>query len=257
MRSNLIAMMALTTTALIPLSAVAQQDRDSANQQQRQTSQGATQSKSQQQSALAAQQFVRQAAISNMFEIEASRLAEDRAGNERVRGFAQQMIQDHTGIGDELQAAVQATKNLSLTVPKQLDAAHQRQLQELRGLKDRRFDRTYVRMQVEAHEQAVNLFERFTGGANATELQQFAKSNLPTLREHEQTIRQIRDEVFPSAGTASAPDGSDRARSASQDAQQGQQAGRQQQRGQDPAQIIVQQQPPSVNIDQASPRVTG
>jgi putative membrane protein len=57
--------------------------------------------------------FVQEAAISDMFEIEASKLAEQRA-DDATKGFAKQMITDHTKTSDELRAAVGSDPNTPL-----------------------------------------------------------------------------------------------------------------------------------------------
>lgn len=55
----------------------------------------------------AAADFVNRAAISNMFEIQSSQIAQQKAQNDRVRQFAQSMIQDHTAAGEKLKSTAQ------------------------------------------------------------------------------------------------------------------------------------------------------
>jgi predicted outer membrane protein len=51
---------------------------------------------------LTGERFVTKASIANQFEIQSSRLALDKAQNQEVKSFAQQMVEDHTKTGENL-----------------------------------------------------------------------------------------------------------------------------------------------------------
>lgn len=235
MKSHLIAAIAVATTALVPISTVAQEQNRTAGNRSAETRSG-TQA-GQQQSKMAPQEFVNQAAVSNMFEIQSSRLAQEKARDDRLREFARQMVNDHSSAADQLRQAAQKQEQ-ELALPNQLDEEHRQKLEQLRGMKGKRFDRNYVKMQIEGHEAAVELYRRYDQTGSEGPLRQFAERTLPTLREHQQSIQQIRDERFPNASIASR-----------ENAQQDQQSG-------EGAQIRIQRTPPSVMVDQASPHVT-
>jgi putative membrane protein len=129
-------------------------------------------------------EFATQATIGNMFEIQSSELALKQSSNDQVKQFAQKMIDDHGKAAKEMQPAA-ATDGISL--PTQLDAAHQAQLQQLSGLSGDAFDKAYVSMQVDAHDQAVDLFRGFSEGGKGA-LKDFAAKTLPTLEEHQKMI---------------------------------------------------------------------
>ena len=135
---------------------------------------------------LTAQQFVVAAGVSNMFEIESSRIAEQRAKNQEVKAFATQMIADHTKAGDEMKAVVQ---KIGLEAPTELDEEHNQKLATLRDEADDDFDATYVDQQVEAHEQAVALFTNYAQSGDQAELKAFAQKTLPVLQRHLEHVR--------------------------------------------------------------------
>jgi len=149
----------------------------------------------------AAQDFVQQAAIGNMFEIESSKLALDHAQSAEVKTFAQRMIDDHTKAGNDLKAAVQSA---SINVPAELDQAHKDKLAKLQAASTD-FDRQYVDMQVSAHDDAVNLFQGFADNGDNPDLKQFAANTLPTLKDHQKMIHEISDNLG-SANTAMSTD---------------------------------------------------
>ena len=98
--------------------------------------------------------FVRLVAISDMFEIESSKLAQERADTSS-KTFAARMVKDHTGTSTELKGI--ATK-ANFEVPGALDSSHQGKLDKLKGLQGADFDKEYDSMQVDAHKDAVDLF---------------------------------------------------------------------------------------------------
>ncbi|WEX09574.1 DUF4142 domain-containing protein [Chelativorans sp. AA-79] len=133
------------------------------------------------------QEFATMAAHSNMFEIESSRIALDKAQSDEVRQFAQRMVDDHTMAAEEMKAAAEADGVND--VPQTLDAAHQQQITELENASADQFDSQYVQMQVAAHQQAVALFSSYAEQEGA--LADFAEKTLPTLQEHLDRIQEI------------------------------------------------------------------
>ena len=74
--------------------------------------------------------FVKEVAISDMFEIESSKLAQDK-GNAPEKKFASQMITDHTKTSTELQGLVSSGK-VKADLPTGLDSSHQSKLDKLK-----------------------------------------------------------------------------------------------------------------------------
>src|SRR5262245_53879129 len=74
--------------------------------------------------------LARKVASANVFAIQSSELAQDRAQSGEVKSFAKQMIEDHTKLGQELAAAAQAA-NIP-PPPEQPDAKQNATLSKLR-----------------------------------------------------------------------------------------------------------------------------
>jgi putative membrane protein len=146
--------------------------------------------------------FVKQAANSNMFEIQSSELALDKTQDSRVRDFAQRMVQDHTQAGDKMKAAAQGQ-----AIPTSLDQEHAQMLQQLQQASGNDFNRSYVQMQFDGHQKAVALFDGYAQSGDNPQLKQFAQQTVPTLREHLQMITRIRSEVIGAGRTAQAEPG--------------------------------------------------
>src|SRR5215475_13363536 len=101
--------------------------------------------------------FVKEAAMAGLFEIESSKLAQQKTDG-AVKDFAAQMITDHTKAADELKSQVQA---VNLTLPTTLDSSLQSKLDKLRGLNGADFTKQYLDDQVSGHKDAVSLFQRY------------------------------------------------------------------------------------------------
>src|ERR1700753_2744186 len=75
--------------------------------------------------------FVKEVASSDMFEIQSSKLAQDK-GNAAEKSCAGQMITDHTKTSTELKQLVSSGK-VQADVPTALDSSHQSKLDKLKA----------------------------------------------------------------------------------------------------------------------------
>lgn len=133
--------------------------------------------------------FVSQAAVSDMFEIQSSELAAQR-GDDPTKAFATQMIAAHKKTTEELKALV-ASGSVKETPPAQMDSAHQDKLDALKKLDGAKFNDQYQDDQVEAHEDAVSLFERYSQGADNMDLKAWALKTLPELKHHLEMAKKL------------------------------------------------------------------
>jgi putative membrane protein len=126
--------------------------------------------------------FVTQAAISDMFEIQTSQLALQQS-DEPTKAFAKQMIADHEKTSGEMKGMVQGGK-VQATLPTALDSTHQGKLDKLKGLKGNDFTKHYHSDQVKAHKDAVDLFQRYAKGGDNSDLKAWAAKTQPALEHH-------------------------------------------------------------------------
>lgn len=136
--------------------------------------------------------FIAQAVSGNMLEIQSSRLAMDRSKQKEVRKFAERMIKDHTEAAERMKSAA-----MGQTVPDEMSTLHTQTLEQLRQSDDKQFDARYLQMQLQAHEEAILLFEQYAATGEQESLKQYAEQMLPVLRAHLQSVKQITAEVAP------------------------------------------------------------
>lgn len=139
-----------------------------------------------------AQEFADKAAQANMAEIETAKLAVQRASNPDVKAFAQMIVDDHMKAGEALTSAV-TTASLS-PPPTVLDEFHMRRLNDINEDDgDEDFDSDFINMQIDMHDDAIDLFEDYAQDGQAEALKSFAASTLPSLQAHKTKAEQIRD----------------------------------------------------------------
>lgn len=143
--------------------------------------------------------FVKQVAISDMFELESNKLAQQK-GNAAEKTFASQMVTDHTKTSTELKGMVSGGK-VQAELPTALDSSHQSKLDKLKAAANEKdFSSEFDAMQVSAHKDAVDLFERYAKGGDNTVLKEWAGKTLPALQHHLKMAQDL-DKSRPAATT--------------------------------------------------------
>lgn len=140
----------------------------------------------------AAPDFVTKAAMSDMYEIEAAKVALARSQNADVKTFAQMMVDDHTKSSNNLKAAI-AASGLTLTPPTALDEAHADKVQELKDEEAADFDKAYLNDQVDAHQMALDLLQRYANDGDNAALKGFASTTAPVVQGHYDHAKEMRD----------------------------------------------------------------
>lgn len=136
--------------------------------------------------------FVKHAAEGGMMEVEAAKVAAEKASNPDVKEFAEKLRNDHDEANKKL-ASIAETKNIS--IPSKLNPEHQKKVEELMQKNGADFDRTYVQMMIKDHPKDISLFERQAKTGKDPELKAFANDTLPTLRSHLKTAQDLQGKL--------------------------------------------------------------
>lgn len=136
--------------------------------------------------------FLTEAAQSNLFEIQASRVALARGGSSAVRRFAETTLRDRVSVDTDLE---QLAQSVGVVLPSRLSDEFQARLAVLEQLTGGDFDRAYARnVGVIAQEQALAAFER-AADPDGARVQRFAANQIPALRVHLARGRRLASEV--------------------------------------------------------------
>ena len=132
--------------------------------------------------------FLMQAALGGLAEVRLAQLADQKSGNDDVRGFARRMIQSHSQANNELSKLVPGgnTSGQSLS-----DAEDRQVFSGLAALSGPEFDIEYLRVQVQAHQRMAQLAEYEIGSGADPNAQLFAADMLPNIFAHLLAAREL------------------------------------------------------------------
>ena len=135
--------------------------------------------------------FVEKASASDLFEIEAAKLAQATSKNAEVKKFAADMIAAHTKSTAALKKAIADANQTTLVLVTVLPADLQAKLDDLK--KAANFDKAYLENQVDAHQGALNLMQRYAQDGDVPAIKAFAAATAPTVQQHYDHAKTLRD----------------------------------------------------------------
>jgi predicted outer membrane protein len=136
---------------------------------------------------------------SGLAEIQLSQLAATRGENGKVREYAQQVLAHHTVVNGEIQKIAQAKQITLPTAVTQEQTADVTALTALSGLE---FDRSYMALNVNAHQAAVAETMRTGAATNDDNVRVFSAAVLPILKTHLVFAEDILNQLDPAAFVA-------------------------------------------------------
>lgn len=140
-------------------------------------------------------QFLIEAAQAGNAEVMASKLVRTKNTSQEVRSFASQMLSDHTRMADQLKKLATA-KGVDLPSDATTSSREQQKITQLSTLDGKEFDRKFTEeIGVNAHRDAVTLFDKASKNAKDRDIERFASANLPALKHHLQMAEEFSRQV--------------------------------------------------------------
>ena len=136
--------------------------------------------------------FVREAALGGMMEVQLGKTAQEKATKPQVKEFGRHMQTDHSKANDELKK-IAAKKGIKL--PTALEGKAKTTFDKLAKLKGDEFDREYINAMVDDHKQDIEKFQQESDKGKDPELKKFAQDHLPILKKHLALAEQTQKEV--------------------------------------------------------------
>lgn len=152
--------------------------------------------------------FVHEAGAGGAAEIALGKMAAEKATRPEVKQFGQQMVDEHTQVGEELN---RLATPMGMTPPGAPKPAQQRTAERLGRLTGDAFDRAYLNQMVLDHRATIALFQGESRSGRNPELMAFATKTLPALRGHLTMVRELQTKGGPmnradnASGKAMAP----------------------------------------------------
>jgi putative membrane protein len=125
--------------------------------------------------------FLREAASANLMEVTLGRVAQSRGSDTRVKDFGGRMVTDHSNLQQQLNTF---TSTYGIGFTPGLTAQQQQDVNRLQSLSGSEFDRAYITMMVQHHQNDVYNFENESRDADSPRVRELATASLPVLRQH-------------------------------------------------------------------------
>jgi len=125
--------------------------------------------------------YVNKASIGDMFEIESSKVAQDKSTNQSIKDFAAMMVKDHT---DSSQKIKDAAAKSNLQPASALDKSHGKMLDDLKKASADKFDKLYLDDQAKAHREALTLHRNYAKSGDNADLKAAAAQIAPVVQQH-------------------------------------------------------------------------
>jgi len=154
--------------------------------------------------------FAAKAADSDLFEIAAAKLAVTRSTNPAVKKFAAAMEKAHTATSAELKSAI-AASGVAITLPTVLSEDMQGKIDDLTKADAKDFDKKYADSQVDAHQSALNLLQRYAQDGDTAAIKAFAAATAPKVQEHLNMAEGLKKGFGTGEDVAKAQDKADKA----------------------------------------------
>ena len=132
--------------------------------------------------------FIKDAAMGGLAEVQMGNLAVQKATNPDVKNFGQQMVTDHSKANSDF-ASVVGPKGV--VPPTVLDKKHQDVMDELSKKSGADFDKAYMKEMVKDHDMDVPKFEKESKSGEDPDVKAFAARTLPTLQGHQKMAKDV------------------------------------------------------------------
>lgn len=140
--------------------------------------------------------FVNNAAMGDMYEIQAGRIAEKKGQSAGVKDFGKMMVTDHTALSNEMKPLITAAGK---TPPPALDERRKGLLDNLNAAPASDFDKVYLDQQEAAHNEALTLMQGYADHGDNARLKAAAAKAVPKVQAHLDKVKQLRSQPTTSA----------------------------------------------------------
>jgi putative membrane protein len=145
-------------------------------------------------------QFVSEAALGGMMEVQLGQLAQEKGQSDAVKQLGQTLANDHQQANQQLQSIAQAKQ---IDVPTSMDQSHQKSISQLQNRSGAGFDRAFIQEVIRHHQKDIAQFREQSTKTQDPALRDFTSSTLPTLEKHLQQARDAQQQAGAGGKTKS------------------------------------------------------
>jgi putative membrane protein len=138
------------------------------------------------------QGYVMNAAMGDMYEVQAAQIAQQKGKSADVKSLAKMIQTDHTAAMNEMKPMVTAAGQ---TPPAALDQRRQGMIDNLNAAPADQFDKVYLAQQVAAHEEALTLHRGYAENGDNAQLKAHAAKVTPKIQAHLERAQQLNQQA--------------------------------------------------------------
>jgi len=138
------------------------------------------------------QQFIDQAAQSDMLEAHLGQMAADQAAGVNVKNYAETLVTDPT---KDYQQLTEIAAKDNFTVPKGVDAEGDRVIEPFDKLKGDAFDNRYLHETIESDMKTLELYTRESKDAQNSDVRNYASAALPALNKQLDSAKDLEKQL--------------------------------------------------------------
>jgi putative membrane protein len=118
-------------------------------------------------------------ALTDLYQIQAGKIAEAKAQSEAVKDFAKAMVADHTSMTNQMKHLFEATK---VKVPTELGPRGKRMIDALNAAAPADFDKVYLNQQQAAQAAELTALRLYAEGGESTDIKPAAAKRIPKVQ---------------------------------------------------------------------------
>lgn len=136
--------------------------------------------------------YVTESAQGLMSELKLGAMAQERAGDARVKAFGQQMVTDH---GKDMQALKALAAQKGVALPDDMNDEQRKEAAKLGKLSGAAFDREYLQFETKDHREDIKEHKKQARVTRDADLKKFASEELATVTAHKQHVDLLRAQI--------------------------------------------------------------
>ena len=125
--------------------------------------------------------LVRHALAGNMLEVRLGEVAQHKAGNKAVQGFAQRMVTDHQRLEDQWK---DLARKYGITVTDTLGPMGKQRVQHMQGVDRSSFDKDYMTAMLKAHADDVDHLRTVMDSVHSAPVRKLVDYERPIILDH-------------------------------------------------------------------------
>jgi putative membrane protein len=136
--------------------------------------------------------FIKEAAQDNLLEVRLGTLAQQKASDANVKQYAQHEVSDHTVMDNQW---VSLAGNNGMTLQTTMGPRHKKKLNALQKLSGKDFDKAYMTMSIQSHQDYVDYFSKEGKATQSSQVRDLAANDLRSFQLHLDQAKQIGGQV--------------------------------------------------------------